>query len=77
LITEDVIIIERRRGKEKGTKIKLTLSEILIDSLVVFASRSLMAYSDHQTDERGGQNLRENVEEREKKTFREMVVLLK
>jgi len=36
-----------------------------------------MVYSDRQTDERGGQNLREKGEERENKTFREMVVLLK
>ena len=36
-------------------------------SLVVFAAKSLMAYSDRQIDDWGGQNLRENAEEKKMK----------
>jgi len=36
-----------------------------------------MVDSDRQTDERGGQNIREKGEERKKETSREMMVLLK
>jgi len=36
-----------------------------------------MADSDRQTNERGGQNLREKGEERKNETFREIMILLK
>ena len=55
----------------------LLYQRVSLGSLVVFSVRSLLADSDHQTDKRGCQNLREKGEERKKETFREMVVLLK
>ena len=38
---------------------ELTLSDIWLGSLVICTARSLLTNSDRQTEERGGQNLRE------------------
>jgi len=54
LICEEVIILEKRK---KETKMNLLYQGFWSSSLVVFAARSLIVYSNHQTDERGVQNL--------------------
>jgi len=48
---------------------ELTLSDILMGNIVEFTVRNPMADSDHQTDKRGGQNLREKGEKKEKITY--------
>jgi len=47
-------------------KMNLLYQRFWSGNLVVFIAMSLMVYSDHQTDDRGSQNLRENGEERKK-----------